>query len=209
MIYLILAVLYVLMLDRSSLKLLRLPLVQHLFGAAICCLMVLWQLKTELQATPPIHFLGITTLVIVLGLRLSVLAIPFALLLPIPLLASLKGQAIAIELVDFIQWFGLIFAAIQSYLGLLACHRWLPRHLFVVIFVSGFFNSMLCALSYMGVLWLGFSLFDVRTPLNSDYLMIMPLLALPEGLLNGMVLTLLLVYRPDWLKYSLWQDTKF
>ncbi len=209
MIYLTLAVLYYLMLDRPSLQLLRLPLVQHLFGAAICCLMVLWQLKTDLQSTPPIHFLGVTILVIVLGLRLSMLVVPFALLLPVPLLAYLKSQSITIGLVELMQWFGLIFAITQSYLGVLACHKWLPRHLFVVIFVSGFFNSMLSALSYMAVLWLGFSLFELQTPLNKDYLLIMPLLALPEGLLNGMVLTLLLVYRPDWLKYSLWQDTRF
>ena len=67
MIYLALAILYLLILDRPTFQLLKLPLVQHLFGAALCLLMVLWQLKGQLPESPPVHFLGVTTLVIVLG----------------------------------------------------------------------------------------------------------------------------------------------
>lgn len=206
MIYAALAFLYYLILDRQTFNLLRLPLVQQLFGAAGCMLLVLWQLKAQLPETPPIHFLGVTTLVIVLGLRLSLLLIPLPLLLPVPMLWLIGSGFLSLDSLLIWQWFALLLAAIQSYLLLLASQKWLPKQLFVVIFVGGFFNSMLSSVSYLLLMAIGHYWLGQHTHFASDYLLITPLLAFPEGLLNGMALTMLLVYRPEWLKHSLWHD---
>ncbi len=206
MIYLALAILYLLILDRPTFQLLKLPLVQHLFGAALCLLMVLWQLKGQLPESPPVHFLGVTTLVIVLGLRLSLLLVPLALLIPPPVLALVNNTEISIDELQLWQWLAVAVAVIQSYLVLLASQKWLPRQLFVVIFVGGFFNSILSSVTYLLLQALGYSLLGTAPNLTSDYLLITPLLAFPEGLLNGMALTMLLVYRPEWLKHSLWNE---
>ena len=203
MIYLALAILYLLILDRPTFQLLKLPLVQHLFGAALCLLMVLWQLKGQLPESPPVHFLGVTTLVIVLGLRLSLLLVPLALLIPPPVLALVNNTEISIDELQLWQWLAVAVAVIQSYLVLLASQKWLPRQLFVVIFVGGFFNSILSSVTYLLLQALGYSWLGTAPNLTSDYLLITPLLAFPEGLLNGMALTMLLVYRPEWLKHSL------
>ncbi len=206
MIYLALAILYLLILDRPTFQLLKLPLVQHLFGAALCLLMVLWQLKGQLPDSPPVHFLGVTTLVIVLGLRLSLLLVPLALLIPPPVLALVNNTQISIDELQLWQWLAVVVAVIQSYLVLLASQKWLPRQLFVVIFVGGFFNSILSSVTYLLLQALGYSWLGTAPNLTSDYLLIIPLLAFPEGLLNGMALTMLLVYRPEWLKHSLWNE---
>ncbi len=206
MIYLALAILYLLILDRPTFQLLKLPLVQHLFGAALCLLMVLWQLKGQLPDSPPVHFLGVTTLVIVLGLRLSLLLVPLALLIPPPVLALVNNTEISIDELQLWQWLAVAVAVIQSYLVLLASQKWLPRQLFVVIFVGGFFNSILSSVTYLLLQALGYSWLGTAPNLTSDYLLITPLLAFPEGLLNGMALTMLLVYRPEWLKHSLWHE---
>ena len=206
MIYLALAILYLLILDRPTFQLLKLPLVQHLFGAALCFLMVLWQLKGQLPESPPVHFLGVTTLVIVLGLRLSLLLVPLALLIPPPVLALVNNTQISIDELQLWQWLAVAVAVIQSYLVLLASQKWLPRQLFVVIFVGGFFNSILSSVTYLLLQALGYSWLGTAPNLTSDYLLITPLLAFPEGLLNGMALTMLLVYRPEWLKHSLWHE---
>mgnify|MGYP003504166989 FL=1 len=206
MIYLALAILYLLILDRPTFQLLKLPLVQHLFGAALCLLMVLWQLKGQLPDSPPVHFLGVTTLVIVLGLRLSLLLVPLALLIPPPVLALVNNTQISIDELQLWQWLAVAVAVIQSYLVLLASQKWLPRQLFVVIFVGGFFNSILSSVTYLLLQALGYSWLGTASNLTSDYLLITPLLAFPEGLLNGMALTMLLVYRPEWLKHSLWNE---
>ena len=206
MIYLALAILYLLILDRPTFQLLKLPLVQHLFGAALCLLMVLWQLKGQLPDSPPVHFLGVTTLVIVLGLRLSLLLVPLALLIPPPVLALVNNTQISIDELQLWQWLAVAVAVIQSYLVLLASQKWLPRQLFVVIFVGGFFNSILSSVTYLLLQALGYSWLGTAPNLTTDYLLITPLLAFPEGLLNGMALTMLLVYRPEWLKHSLWNE---
>ncbi len=206
MIYLALAILYLLILDRPTFQLLKLPLVQHLFGAALCLLMVLWQLKGQLPDSPPVHFLGVTTLVIVLGLRLSLLLVPLALLIPPPVLALVNNTQISIDELQLWQWLAVVVAVIQSYLVLLASQKWLPRQLFVVIFVGGFFNSILSSVTYLLLQALGYSWLGTAPNLTTDYLLITPLLAFPEGLLNGMALTMLLVYRPEWLKHSLWNE---
>ena len=206
MIYIALAILYLLILDRPTFQLLKLPLVQHLFGAALCLLMVLWQLKGQLPDSPPVHFLGVTTLVIVLGLRLSLLLVPLALLIPPPVLALVNNTQISIDELQLWQWLAVAVAVIQSYLVLLASQKWLPRQLFVVIFVGGFFNSILSSVTYLLLQALGYSWLGTAPNLTSDYLLITPLLAFPEGLLNGMALTMLLVYRPEWLKHSLWNE---
>lgn len=206
MIYLALIGLYLLILDRSAVKLLKQPLVQQLLAATVCILMVLWQLKGQLPGSPPIHFLGVTCLVLVLGLRLSLLVVPIALFMPMPLLALLKSQQLTVDQLLIWQWLCLLFAVIQSYLVLLLSQKWLPRQLFVVIFVGGFFNSILSSISYLILMALGFYWFTDTTSISIDYLMIIPLLAFPEGLLNGMTLTMLLVFKPQWLKYSLWQE---
>lgn len=206
MIYLALIGLYLLILDRSAVKLLKQPLVQQLLAATVCILMVLWQLKGQLPGSPPVHFLGVTCLVLVLGLRLSLLVVPIALFMPMPLLALLKSQQLIVDQLLIWQWLCLLFAVIQSYLVLLLSQKWLPRKLFVVIFVGGFFNSILSSISYLILMALGFYWFTDTTSFSIDYLMITPLLAFPEGLLNGMALTMLLVFKPQWLKYSLWQE---
>lgn len=196
----ILALLYYLLPDRRIWPLLRQPLIQALFIGAILVLSVLWQLKTPLADFPPVHFLGITAVTLVLGLRLTLLVIPLALLLPqlAGLIAGLPLPALDLLL---LHWTVLALVAVQSYLCYLLISKKLPAHLFVAIFVSGFLNSLLSALLF--VLLTGGGYFVVlglgHTSQISEFLLVMPLLALPEGLLNGMALTLLLVYRPHWV----------
>ncbi len=201
-----LALLYYLVLDRKVLPLLQQPLVQALFIGAILVQTVLWQLKAQLPGFPPLHFLGVTCVTLMLGLRLSLLSIPLALTLPLVATAVYQSwQGIAApgwpDSPFYLQWLALALVAVQSYLSYLLIARYLPAHLFVAIFVSGFLNSLLCGAAF--VLWQGLGQFvlaeQASTTQLSEYLLIMPLLAMPEALLNGMALTLLLVYRPHWV----------
>ncbi|WP_031570921.1 energy-coupling factor ABC transporter permease [Rheinheimera texasensis] len=196
----LLMLVYYLVLDRKVWHLLRQPLLQALCVGALLALCVLWQLKAQLPDLPPVHFLGITTVALLLGLRLTILVIPMALLLP-QLAALLLHQPVAELNAILLQWTALTLVALQSYgCYLLASHK-LPQHMFVAIFVSGFLNGLLSALTFVALLALGF--FGVlavgESSQISDFLLVMPLLAMPEALLNGMALTLLLVYKPHWV----------
>lgn len=197
---LLLVVVYYLVLDRKVWALLRQPLLQSLFLGAVIAAAVLWQLKAQLPDLPAVHFLGMTTITLLLGLRLAVLVIPLALLLP-ALTGIAFGQPPPAAELLLMQWTVLLLVAIQSYASYMLISLKLPNHLFVSIFVSGFLNSLFAALAY--VLWLSVGFFGVLgqgdTQQFSEFLLIMPLLAMPEALLNGMALTLLLVYKPHWV----------
>ena len=88
-----------------------------------------------------------------------------------------------------------------SYFVFLLTYSYLPRHLFVYIFVAGFFNAaltialkMLIFAGYM--VWSGQYSWQV---VMDNYVGIMPLLLFPEALLNGMAITLLVVFKPQWM----------
>ena len=97
--------------------------------------------------------------------------------------------------------FGVVWPVSFSYFVFLLTYSYLPRQLFVYIFVAGFFNAaltmtvqMLAMASYYS--WKGIYGWDV---LVDDYLLILPLMLLPEGLINGMALVALVMYKPEWV----------
>lgn len=196
----VLLLLYYLVPDRKVWHLLRQPLIQSLCIGSALVLSVLWQMQAQVPDFPAVHFLGLTTVTLLLGLRLTLLVIPVALLLS-QIVPALTGKiSLAYEL-QLLHWCVLCLVAVQSYLCYLLISHKLPNHLFVSIFVTGFLNSLISALVYVGTLALGFyGVLESGTETQlSEFLSVMPLLAMPEALLNGMTLTLLLVYRPQWV----------
>jgi uncharacterized membrane protein len=191
---------YYLILNKAMLPLLRQPFVQSLFVGATLVVTTLWSIQAKLHEMPPLHFLAVTSLILLLGLRLSLLVMPLAIYLPIT--AAYWLQAAPWPPIDetLMRWLALLSAALQSYLVYWWSEQRLSSHLFVRIFVCGFFNAMLSAVVYMSVLAGGHVILGLSTTqLATDYLTTMPLLALPEALLNGMAITMLLIYRPHWL----------
>ncbi|MCT7656613.1 energy-coupling factor ABC transporter permease [Oceanimonas sp. NS1] len=105
---------------------------QHLcFGAAMA-LVPLWMLQAGIRDGLEVHFLGLTTLALMLGWRMSQLMALLPLLLVtafgIEVLARPCGQPGA----------GRDTALAVSYFVFLLTYSYLYRHLFVYIFVAGF-----------------------------------------------------------------------
>jgi uncharacterized membrane protein len=169
---------------------------QHLcFGAAIA-LVPLWMLQAGVKEGLEVHFLGLTTLALMLGWRLGLLMGTLSLLL--------------ITLFGFEPWpdfganllLGVIVPLSFSYLVFLLTYSYLTRHLFVYIFVAGFFNAALTiavkTLLFAGYIqWSGQYSWQV---VLDNYVGILPLLLFPEALLNGMAITLLVVFKPRWVR---------
>ena len=175
---------------------------QHLsFGAAIA-LVPLWMLQAGIKDGLEFHFLGLTVLALMLGWRLGVMMSTLSLLL-------LTGFGVA-------PWsafganllLGVIIPISFTYLVFLLTYSYLYRHLFVYIFVAGFFNAALT----ITVKVLAFSLYMSWSGQYSwqvimdSYLGILPLLLFPEGLLNGMLITVLVIFRPEWMRTYLDRD---
>ncbi len=158
-------------------------------------LVPLWTLRAGLHEGLEVHFLGLTSLTLLLGWRLALLAPCLTLLV--------LGYFGVASLADF-GWQALIGIALPvatSWLLFLASWAWMPRHLFVYLFVVAFFGGALSISVKMiaSALLMGMSGAYPWHTISADYLSIWPLLLFPEALLNGMTMTLLAVYRPHWV----------
>ncbi|OCA61095.1 hypothetical protein A9R10_14945 [Aeromonas piscicola] len=171
------------------------PLYQHLCLGGAIALIPLWVLRAGLHEGLEVHFLGLTSLTLLLGWRLALLAPCLTLLV--------LGYFDVIKLAD-IGWQALIGIALPvgtSWLLFLASWAWMPRHLFVYLFVVAFGGGALSISVKViaSALLMGMSGNYPWHTISADYLSIWPLLLFPEALLNGMTMTLLAIYRPHWV----------
>lgn len=171
------------------------PLYQHLCLGGAIVLVPLWTLRAGLHEGLEIHFLGLTSLTLLLGWRLALLA---------PCLTLLLLAYFGVIPLTDIGWQALIGVALPvatSWLLFLGSWAWLPRHLFVYLFVAAFLGGALSISTKViaSALLMGVSGTYSWHTISADYLSIWPLLLFPEALLNGMTMTLLAVYRPHWV----------
>lgn len=166
-------------------------------GASCCVLALLWQTDATVLNGLSVHFLALTSLLLLFGLRLSCLLF----VLVIGLQALMTDKA-ADELLWTLACGWMVLAL--NYLLYLLCYYQLPRHLFVYLFVSTFLNSALGLVAYMLLqAWHAADQYSL-SQLYDSYLIFIPLAALPEALLNGMAMTLLVIYKPEWV-YTYYQ----
>lgn len=166
-------------------------------GASVCVLALLWQTDATVLDALSIHFLALTSLVLLFGLRLSCLL--FVLVIALQWLMTTHS-------LDQLLWTlvcGWLVLAL-NYTVYLLCFHYLQRQLFVYLFVGAFLNSALGLVVFMLLqAWLQADHYSSHQ-LYEGYLIFIPLAALPEALLNGMAMTLLVIYKPEWV-YTFYQ----
>ncbi|WP_319782219.1 energy-coupling factor ABC transporter permease [Oceanisphaera sp. IT1-181] len=164
------------------------------FGAAIA-LVPLWMLQAGVKPGLEVHFLGLTTLALLLGWRMGLMMSSLSLLL--------------VTAFGFESWsmlgpnllLGVVIPLSASYLLFLLTYSYLYRHLFVYIFVAGFFNAAL-TITLKTLLFSGFMVWSDQYSWQvvvDNYLSVLPLLLFPEALLNGMAITVLVLFKPEWV----------
>lgn len=168
---------------------------QHMLFGSAACVFFLWLFRTGIYDGLNVHFLWLTALSLLLGFRWAMLSG----------LIALTG----ITLIGKESWsmFGIngLFAVsapiAMSYLIYnLAFHR-LPKHFFVYVFVCAFLPGALMLATKMLLLG-SFYYLDGQhswTVVKDNYLVLIPLMLFPEGMLNGMTMTLLVIYKPQWV----------
>lgn len=169
---------------------------QHMLFGATVMLMLLWSMRAGISPGLGIHFLGLTVMTLVFGWDLAIIAATLALV---------GMAAIGKE-----SWDGLAINGICSILLpvsitciiLYFVERQKLKNFFVFLFVCGFIaaglSSAMAGLATSTVLVLG----DVYTftKIFHEYVRYLPLIMFPEGLLNGIFLTGMLVFHPDWVR---------
>lgn len=166
------------------------------FVGSLAVLVLIWQLRAGAGPAQSLHFLGVTAVTLMFGWCLtlvgaSIVSIVFlvagsesARLLPVTLFASVLVPATLTFVVDR------------------AVARWLPRNPFVYIFLCAFLAGVLSALLNIPLKVVLLSAAGTGLPLDpsTESLAVLPLFAFPEGVLNGMLITVLVVLRPHWLR---------
>ncbi|WP_415911608.1 energy-coupling factor ABC transporter permease [Neptuniibacter sp. QD37_11] len=169
---------------------------QHMLFGATALLMVLWFMRAGISPGLGIHFLGLTIMTLVFGWDLAILSATVALI----------GMAV----VGKESWDGLLLSGVCSVLLPVAStwllHRFVEakmmKNFFVFLFVCGFLGAGLSAavagLSASAILVLD-GVYTVEKIIH-EYVRYLPLIMFPEGLMNGIFLTGMLVFHPDWVR---------
>ena len=168
---------------------------QHFFFGGIVALAILWNMQAGILPGLSFHVMGVTALTLMTGWRLALLGM---LLVQLVLVATGK------------LWWGALgysylltglLPVLFTYAFYLCVYNRLIRNPFVYILVAGFLNAGLTHafsdLLQAAALWQ----MEVYTLAKvwHDYLRYMPLMMFPEGVINGMFITGMVVFNSSWL----------
>jgi uncharacterized membrane protein len=167
----------------------------HVLLGTCVIMMMLWKMRAGVSPGLDIHFLGVTTLTLLAGWPMAVIG---------------SGLVLAgISLFTDVDWFNFpvnallsgVVPALVTWWVLKLAVRYLPSHFFIYIYINAFLAGMLAitvsCLVAAGLLWVSGEY--TIGQLTREYLAYLPLLAFPEGVINGMLITGLVVLRPEWV----------
>ena len=180
----------------SEWRALTVPLRQHLLFASLLFLVVLWMISVRTLEGMWLHFLGVTAVTMLIGLRFTLLIGALACMIH----ALLIDQPLAAAPV---AW--LVSVVCPAGLSRLLVY-WLRRrpqsNLFIYLLGAGFGGGALAALgtalASLLVLWFAGHVDMVDAALENWPLI--SLILFPEGFINGMVLSVIVVLNPEAVK---------
>lgn len=168
----------------------------HLLLGTAVALAVLWSVSARVDPGVSVHVLGTPLATLLLGWRLALAATALA------EAALVVSGNVAPEIAPVNWLLSGVLPASASWLVAWAARFRLPRNPFIFIFVCGFFGAGVALL----VTWLAASalLLAADQPLPSGpgvaLWSFLPLVLFPEAFINGALASMLIVYRPDWVR---------
>lgn len=177
-------------------KLLHRNLMEPVYIGAIVLLIGLWWMKAESQTGLGLHFLGITSMVLIFGWRLALVGAAAALLV-LTVLGRYEWMSLGINGMITVVMPVLLANRLHAFI-----YRAFPKHYFVYVIVSAHFASMAVMAAVVAtsalLLW-SVGAYSLDRIVN-DYLVFLPIAMLPEGFLNGAVLSMLTAWKPEWVR---------
>lgn len=163
----------------------------NIYFGAVAFIAVVWILRAGIEPGHNYHLLGATALCLMFGWQFALMAVSLVLVI-----TTWQGPAgwetFAVN--------ALVMGAVPvlfTRLMLYACQRWLPHNFFIYVFINAFLTGalsmLLCGYAASAVLAMG----DYMPA--SSYLQVIPLLMFGEAFLNGMLMILLVAYKPQWV----------
>ncbi|MCB1761510.1 MAG: energy-coupling factor ABC transporter permease [Gammaproteobacteria bacterium] len=168
----------------------------HLFLGSCVTLSLLWHIRVQVDPAWSFHLLGITTVTLMFGWSFAVLAGVIAeFMVTVNLGHNWAGFAINAMLLTLVP-------ATLTQTLLVLVHSLLPRNFFIYVLVNAFLGAGLVALISgflaAGLLLLFSGLHDWEH-LTLNLIPYFPLMFLPESVVNGWIVTMLVLYKPHWI----------
>jgi len=167
----------------------------HLFLGSCVALILLWQIRVQVDSTWSFHLLGITAVTLMLGWSFAVLA------------GSIVELALSLNHAQNWEGFALnaflliLIPATLTQVILVLVRSLLPRNFFIFVLVNAFLTAGLAAL-VSGFLAVGLLLYSGAQDweyLRLSLVPFFPLMFLPEAVVNGWIVTILVLYKPGWV----------
>ncbi|AHL35978.1 membrane protein [Pseudomonas brassicacearum] len=169
---------------------------QHLLFGTVLALFLLWLVRRDFDTGVSYHFIGMTAVTLLLDWPLAILGGLFA-QLALVLLGRQDMAAVGVNGALLI-----LLPVLVTECCAILVERAQPRNLFVYIFCSGFLaaalSALLCLLLGLGLLWYD-GIFAMPYWLE-DFIGYLWLIIFPEAFINGMVISALVVFSPEWLE---------
>ena len=168
---------------------------QHVFLGAVVILLIIWGIKAGISPGLGFHHLGATLFTLMFGWPLAIVGLSITMIISL-ILQSPDWAGLGIN--------GLLSIAIPvfvSYSILKLSQKWLPDNFFIYIFICAFFGAGIAiAISRLSAIAL-MSLINAypSEQLIEESLQYLPLFMFPEAFVTGMLITIFVVYRPDWV----------
>ncbi len=169
---------------------------QHRWLAATVMVMLLWQLRAQAVDWLTLHLMFTALLTLVFKAPLALLSI-VVVNLAMVLLGRVEWPLLGVNVLVT----GVVPALVISLVWRLVDRR-LPDHLMVFFFVGCFFGPALATLAAGGAA-VGLMALGATDPgamhQALEYARFLPLLMPSEAFITGMLMSILLVYHPDWV----------
>ncbi len=169
---------------------------QHLLFGTVFALFLLWLVRRDFDTGVSYHFIGLTAVTLLLDWPLAIVG---GLVAQLGLVLLGRQDLVALGVNGTLL---ILLPVLVTETCAILVERAQPRNPFVYIFCSGFFAAalaaLLCLLSTLGLLW-----FDERFALPEwleDFVGYLWLLIFPEAFINGMLVSALVVFCPEWLE---------
>jgi uncharacterized membrane protein len=167
---------------------------QHAYLGGLVLLLIVWSLRAGVTPGLTLQFLLVSALTLMHGWSLAVIGVGVVL------------GAEALQHGGFDAWpanllcFGIVPATTTALIHRLLEAR-LPHNYFVYFFGTAFAGSLvafLCAsLARLALLWFAGTLPGAQV--GDEYLLLLPMMALAEAFMNGLIIAIAVVYSPGWV----------
>lgn len=168
---------------------------QNVVLAATVIVLLVWQFGASLGGGITFHFLLMTTMTLMFGPQFALLGMSLA-LLGVTFESDLGYWALGLNAVLM----GVIPIFITWWMARWAFYK-LDHNVFVYVFFNAFLSAAIGVVVSLSLAATVLYAADVQTAetLKQSFLPFVPLMATPEGFLNGMLMTAFVLFKPHWV----------